>query len=208
MDKSSEYYKLSRPEVQNFLPESFNSLLDVGCGYGNFGREVKEAKKCLVWGIEPEEKAYNEANKQLDKAFLGTFEDAYDKIENNFDVITFNDVLEHTIDPWSILAKTKTLLSENGIIVSSIPNILHFYAIKDILLQKDWQYAREGIMDKTHLRFFTKRSMVRMFEESGLEVIKIVGINPVVSRGAWLLSTLSFGYYDELKYPQFLIMGR
>jgi len=202
------YFNLERKELLKYLPNNLNILLDVGCGEGKFGTAVKKKKDCIVFGIEPNAQAAHIAAKSLDHVENASFETAIKNINQKFDLIAFNDVLEHMIDPWASLELAKDYLNDNGHIFMSLPNFLHFYNILEILKTKDWKYKDKGILDKTHLRFFTKKSIARFLEESGYTVELIEGINPIKSRGFFVLNILTFGYYYETKYPQFVVLAR
>lgn len=204
---NENYYKLSRSEMLHFLPPGLNSLLDVGCSEGGFGALVKQTFKCTVWGVEPAEAPALEARKKLDKVFNAFFDDSL-SIDRQFDAITFNDVLEHIQDPWSTLKKCRPLLSDNGCIVASIPNILYFHDFAGMLLAKDWKYEEAGIFDKTHLRFFTKKSIIRLFEDSGYQVTSIEGIRPTDSKKFTLFNLATFGYWKEARFLQFAVIAK
>ena len=204
---NENYYKLNRSEMLQFLPAGLNSLLDVGCSEGGFGLLVKQTFNCIVWGVEPMEAPAFAASKKLDKVFNAFFNDAL-SIDRQFDAITFNDVLEHMPDPWSVLKKCRSLLSDNGSIVASIPNILYFHDFIGMLLSKDWKYEEAGIFDKTHLRFFTKKSIIRLFEESGYQVTSIEGIRPTDSKKFTLFNLATLGYWKEAQFLQFAVTAK
>lgn len=177
-NKPESYYTNVRQEMLSFLPKTANKILDVGCSEGNFGLAIKEKNNAEVWGIELMEKHAIEAKKKLHKVFIGQCEDFLDNLPNNhFDAIYFNDVLEHMVDPYSVLDKMKAKLSDNGVIISSIPNLRYHRVFKELVFDKDFKYKEEGILDKTHLRFFTKKSIIRMYEDLGYKIISHVGIN-------------------------------
>lgn len=201
------YFTHARPEILALVPTNIKSALDVGCGAGTFAKTLKEKTGCEVWGIEPVAEAAAAATKVLDKVFTGFFEAAVPQIDRKFDLICFNDVLEHMADPWSCLNTTKALLNEGGMVIASMPNILHYHEFFEILFQKDWKYTEAGIMDKTHLRFFTRKSMIRMFNECHYKVVSVTGLDPTPSKKMSLLSLLSFGYFDEMRYPQFAVQA-
>ena len=128
-----------------------------------------------------------------------------------FDYIFFNDVLEHMVEPWSALLRAKTLLKTNGFIVSSIPNVLHFRNILNVLISQDWKYEDAGIMDKTHLRFFSKKSIIRLYEECNFDVVKIVGINESygsLRRIFKLINLILFNHLDDMRFIQFLTIAQ
>jgi hypothetical protein len=94
-------------------------------------------------------------------------------------------------------------LSVNGIVIASIPNVRYFGNLYELLLKKDWEYKDSGILDTTHLRFFTKLSMKRMFEDAGYELIRQEGIKKITSWRFRLLNLLTFGFLDDTKYLRF-----
>lgn len=203
------YFANSRPEIQDMVPASAQTVLDVGCGEGLFGAGLKQKHNSIVWGIEPDPHAAAIAQNNLDKVFPALFENALPLIgEQKFDCICFNDVLEHMTDPWKCLRNSKALLNKDAVVIASLPNVLYYHTFFGILLSKDWRYEPSGIMDKTHLRWFTKKSLHRMFEECGYEVLSVAGLTPAKTIKMGLLSLLSFGYFSEMKYPQMVLIAK
>lgn len=92
-------------------------------------------------------------------------------------------------------------------VLASIPNVRHFYNLKALLNEKDWKYINSGILDSTHLRLFTKKSMKRMFEEAGYNITMQVGINKITSWKLKLFNILTFGFLNDTKYLQFVCIG-
>jgi 2-polyprenyl-3-methyl-5-hydroxy-6-metoxy-1,4-benzoquinol methylase len=173
------YENSSRDEMLPFIPRSAKSILDVGCSVGNFGSLLKAERSVEVWGIEIDPEAARIAADRLDKVFIGPFNRDLCVSERAFDCIVFNDVLEHMPDPYSALEYAKGLLAENGCVVASIPNVRYFGNIWKLLVDGTWEYTDSGILDRTHLRFFTKKSICSTFDRLGYEIQKIEGINPV-----------------------------
>jgi SAM-dependent methyltransferase len=97
---------------------------------------------------------------------------------DQFDVITFNDVLEHILEPAETVAAAKKLLAPGGRVIAAIPNVQVATLIWD-LIRGRWEYTDEGILDRTHVRFFTKSSMKSLFEDAEFRVEKIVGADPI-----------------------------
>jgi SAM-dependent methyltransferase len=91
----------------------------------------------------------------------------------NFDLIIALDVLEHLIDPWSIVRRLHGILNPGGVIIASIPNVGHYSVAVPLVLRGQWNYADEGLLDRTHLRFFTRRTAVDLLTCSGLVIDKI-----------------------------------
>ncbi len=164
------YASSVRREMLPFVPQEAHAILDVGCSVGNFGELLKKERKAEVWGVETDEKAAEMAEQKLDRVYCGEFERKLNLPEKKFDCVVFNDVLEHMIDPYEAVRYAKDLLNERGRIVASIPNVRYFGNIWDLLVKKNWEYMDTGILDRTHLRFFTKRSIEALFTNLGCRI--------------------------------------
>lgn len=185
------------------------AILDVGCSNGAFGRNIKSHFAAEVWGVDINPAAIQEAAKVLDKAFCFDLATNLDQFEDEkFDVIYFNDVLEHMPDPYTLLSRVKNKLKKDGVIVASIPNIRFFRVLSDLLFNRDFRYQDDGVMDRTHLRFFTKKSIVRMFEEQDYKVDVIEPINKSKSMRPWFMYLLTLGLIGrDIFYPQFAVVA-
>src|SRR5690606_13081315 len=120
----------------------------------------------------------------------------------------FNDVLEHLIDPEEVLKVIKPKLAANGVIISSIPNVRFYRSFRKVVIQKDWEYEDYGIMDRTHLRFFTKKSIRRMYEKLGYEIVKHEGINRSKSIKPYLFYALTLFTQLDMQYVQFATVAK
>ena len=120
-----------------------------------------------------------------------------------FDVIVCNDVLEHLENPFEVLKHLKHNLSEDGILISSIPNIRYFKVLKKVLFNRDWDYEEHGVMDFTHLRFFTQKSIRKMYENLGYKILKHEGINKSKSLRLWLMKLIPGFQNPDVGYLQF-----
>jgi 2-polyprenyl-3-methyl-5-hydroxy-6-metoxy-1,4-benzoquinol methylase len=162
-----------RPEVISCVPPS-DRLLDVGCSTGGFAHGLRKAgvKVREIWGIEPNPDAAKIAKRHLDKTIVGLYPDDVPAGEQ-FDVIVFNDVLEHMLDPWATLRMTHSLLRTGGIVIASIPNVRYWPVVRDLVLRGDWTYTETGTLDRTHLRFFTRKTTHELFSATGYEVTQI-----------------------------------
>lgn len=199
------YFQNRRPEMVKFIPENSIKILEVGCGEGAFCNSLSNNEREL-WGIEIDPNAAKKATEVLNFVFTGDFNTVYDKLPKNyFDCVIFNDVLEHIYAPWDTIQLVKSLLSPKGVLVSSIPNFRYIdNLITEILFRKDFRYKpKGGILDDTHIRFFTSKSMLRMFHEQGYEVLIHEGINPCKSWKEKLFIFLSFGLLKDSRYKQF-----
>jgi 2-polyprenyl-3-methyl-5-hydroxy-6-metoxy-1,4-benzoquinol methylase len=209
-EKSDTYYTQDRLEMLDFIPEDVSAVLEVGCGSGDFAQSIKYTwPSSIVWGIEPSKEAAERASAKLDKVICGIFEADSDSLQGKqFDCIVFNDVLEHLPDPWKALNDCRSYLTDDGCVVASIPNILFFYEITKIIWEEDWEYKEQGILDSTHLRFFTRKSILRMFETSGYDVELMQGINGFAGKKYKIANFLTMGRLKDWKYVQFAVRAR
>jgi len=181
-NKPEGYYYNIRYEMLKYLPDNPKKIIDIGCGNGAFAEVLKNKTGAEVWGIEYMDKEASFAKEKLYKVFSGRCEDYIDELPNNyFDVIYFNDVLEHLVDPFDVLDRIKYKLSDNGLVISSIPNLRSYDTFMKLLFKKDFKYDEDGILDKTHLRFFTKKSIRRIYEDLGYTIVTHEGINKTKS---------------------------
>ncbi len=207
-NKGKEYYSYVRYDVLKMIPEGVKIILDVGCGEGYTCAEAKKTLKAsVVVGVEPYLPAANIAQKNLDRVLTSDIELLdLDYPEGYFDCIICADVLEHTRDPWTVLKKLLYYLSDDGYIIASIPNIQNYLVIKKLLTSK-FDYEDSGILDKTHLRFFTLNTIKKMFDETGYEILKIdYNLN-----SGWklnLLNKITLGRLTRFSVFQYLILAK
>lgn len=170
---AATYYSMERKEVISLIiekPDAEFSVLEIGCGSGATLHKIKERyPKARVYGIELNKEVVSENPYQLD-LIAGNIEQmelTYEKA--SFDYIIFADVLEHLYDPEGTLKKVKPYLKSYGHIISSIPNLLHSSVIIP-LLHGRFSYRSSGILDRTHLRFFTANEIKQLLVRSGYEM--------------------------------------
>jgi len=149
-------------------------VLDVGCATGYLAEALVE-RGCIVSGLEHDEKAAEAARPHLERLVIGDLE-TMDLAEafgdERFDVIVFGDVLEHLRDPLAVLRSAGRLLAERGSVVASIPNIAHG-SVRLALLAGRFDYQELGLLDSTHVRFFTRSSIEALFREAGMVPIDV-----------------------------------
>lgn len=158
------------------IPEA-KRILDVGCFCGGTGRWLRaKFPDCIVTGIEMLGKAAEIAAPFYDRMIVSRFE-GLDFEDNrlgaaSFDTIITADVLEHMVNPWKTLQRLKPLLSADGVLYASIPNVRNLNVVMN-LGKGLWPYEGAGIQDVSHLRFFTRASLVQMFNETGWVIDEI-----------------------------------
>jgi len=209
-EKSEQAYSnYIRPEMVQFLPSEYSRVLEVGCNVGNFRQFA--SKSCEYWGVEPFEEAANVAKTKMDKVLVGFYDKVADEIPNNyFDLIIANDVIEHIEQPWNFLKSIKEKMTEKASLVLSIPNVRYYENLDKLLFHKDWKYEDYGILDITHLRFFTEKSIVRLLTENKFEIEKIKGINSakVRKRKLPLYWLFKFIFGSDVDFLQFGVKAK
>lgn len=167
--KPINYYSSERKDILPYIPQGIKKVLDIGCATGHFGLALKrELGVEEVVGIEVVPEIAKIAKKNLDKVFVGNIEeDDFPLEENYFDLITCCDVLEHTENPVIVLRKLTQYLKPYGHVIISIPNIQYWGTIYNLSFGR-WDYQDAGILDITHLKFYTKNKLQEFIRASGL----------------------------------------
>jgi methionine biosynthesis protein MetW len=155
-------------------------VLDVGCGTGSVSRLIIHACDCTVLGLEPDaDRAAAARANGIEIVGAQLAEELIPRV-GLFDVVLFADVLEHLVDPFEELRLAQKFLRVGGAIVASLPNIAH-WTVRWNLLRGRFDYRPVGIMDATHLRWFTRRSLYRLFTQAGYMVVETKA-----SAGLWM----------------------
>jgi 2-polyprenyl-3-methyl-5-hydroxy-6-metoxy-1,4-benzoquinol methylase len=203
------YFSGARPEVAAMVPWGAAKVLDVGCGFGGLASLLKARDVRSIYGIEINPSASEHLQKLYDQHWIGSVESISLPQELGlFDCIIFADVLEHLIDPWETLQRYVKILSPGGVIVASIPNAQNLSLIYRLLFQGRWTYSDSGMLDKTHLRFFTRKEIECLFNETGLK-IEMIGVNKdSYSFLRRILTVIPRFFIPDLEVCQFLIRAR
>lgn len=144
-------------------------VLDVGCGTGSLAVLLRDRLGVEVVGVEPHEERARRANERGIRTVTGVFSEALVAAHGQFDVVVVADVLEHLSDPAALLRALRAALRPGGRVLASVPNVAHWSVRRNLLLGR-FDYEQWGIMDATHLRWFTSDSVRRLFEGAGYEV--------------------------------------
>lgn len=170
-DDDLRYYSYPREEVVPLVPAGAESLLDVGCGAGTFGARVKAHHRGIrLYGVEPNARAAEAARATYDEVATGFFPEATPAAARDLDCIVFNDVLEHMVDPAAALHHARSMLAPGGRLIVSLPNVANSEVIRQ-LFRGRFDYAEVGVLDRTHLRFFTASTGRELLEQCGFRVI-------------------------------------
>lgn len=208
--KPEAYFANARKDIEPLLPAHAARVLEVGCGTGSTLRWLKETGRCdEAIGLELFDSAAVVARKFADHVTVGDAErligDAFEVA--SFDLILCLDVLEHMVDPWAFIARAERLLKPGGTLIASIPNVRHLGVLIPLAFAGRWRYQSQGILDRTHLRFFTRESALALLSTERLSVTRWLRNLPPVSRGG-LVNMLTFGLMRDLLAVQFLIAAR
>lgn len=184
-------------------------VLDVGCSSGYFGEKLIEARHATVWGVDLDKDDAAAAKKRGYQDVLVGDLDAFDWKRlgsKKFDAIIFADVLEHVKDPLANVSAASKLLAAGGYIYTSIPNIAHI-TVRTELMEGNFDYESTGLLDNTHIRFFTKKTVQKLFYDAGLEVVHFDSTTNDVSNGQVRDHMKRMGLnpsskFDEILYSQ------
>jgi 2-polyprenyl-3-methyl-5-hydroxy-6-metoxy-1,4-benzoquinol methylase len=201
------YYARARKWPSNFDLKRQARILDIGCGRGVMGQYLQDTYDAKVTGLEITPENFAIARKILHECLLGDIEkmDVSD-MAGRFDYIVFSDSLEHLLEPQAALEKVKPLLNVTGKVLISIPNIRNFRASLPLLLSDNWEYTDEGLLDRTHVRFFTQSSITNLLRRSGYEIQKILVDLPPGSK-VGLANRLTFGVFKRLLTSHYFILA-
>ena len=165
-----QYPDFANPELLDKIPLAARTILDVGCAQGALGSDyLRRNPSCRVLGIELDEQAASHARQRLSEVFVGDVEKVPMPFEvpEGIDCIIYGDVLEHLTDPWLVLKEHAKYLSAQGTVLVCMPNVEHWSFVAR-LLTGSFDYEDQGLFDRTHLRWFTPRTMARALAEAGL----------------------------------------
>jgi 2-polyprenyl-3-methyl-5-hydroxy-6-metoxy-1,4-benzoquinol methylase len=204
-NKDKSYFGTTRTDILSMIPAHSNKVMEVGCGDGSTLSYLKNNGFCKwAYGVELFPEAAKTASSRIDEVYHSNIE-AMDLTieESSLDLILCLDVLEHLVNPFKIIKYLHKLLTPNGLIIASIPNVRHKSVVAPLLLQGKWEYKDEGILDSTHLRFFVKETAIELMTSSGLKLEEVKS-NFYMGQKARILNALTFGFlpksFFELQY--------
>lgn len=172
----SKYSENMPPDLRKAIGWMFSHIkedktfLDFGCSTGYFGALIKKAKNNKVYGVEIS-KDVEKARQVLDAVYSFDLDGDWPEevYERTYDYLFFGDVIEHLKDPETVLEKCRKLLKKDGIIFISTPNIAHI-SIRLELMSGNFEYEPMGILDETHLKYFTKKSLTKLVRDAGYHI--------------------------------------
>jgi len=187
-------------EWLNLIPLANKEIVEIGIAEGIIGR-MEKARKYRLIGIEINEDWANQAKKYYDEIIVGDIQTLNGEVFENVDCVIMADILEHLPNPQYTLNKILNQISRDCSVIISVPNIANIWVRMSLLFGK-FDYTEKGILDKTHLHFFTRKTLLKMIEKENLAIVKLdytpIPLNlvhPFFSNtkiGDFFLKTLSF----------------
>lgn len=207
--QSPEYFQGQRLDVVDLVPVGCARVLDVGCGFGGLGRNLLSRGVREVYGIEMNPDAASRLDGVYADYWIGDVEwvSLPDGVAP-FDCIVFADVLEHLRDPWGTLKRHLTWLKPGGYVVASIPNVRNIALLYNLIVRGRWRYEDSGLLDRTHLRFFTRAEVAELFSGAGLKIELIRENRENLSLARRILAAPALALIPDLGVCQYLIRAR
>ncbi len=185
-----DYGDRPRTEIIGLIQETPGQVLEVGCSSGATGMAIKQKFPDVKYiGIDSDKESAEIAETRLDKVIVTDIDkvhlDTLGFKKECFDLIICADILEHLYDPWKILNDLHGYLEPGGKIIASIPNVQYINQVIN-LIHGEWKYEDHGLLDVTHIRFFTLNEIVKMFRGTGYDIKHCCGAtNPKMHSDTW-----------------------
>lgn len=211
LDKSGDYFAHARKEILPLLPQNCERVLEIGCGSGSTLGWLRENHRAVrTVGVEIADAAANGARNFADEVHCLDFErDDLPADEQRFDLVLCLDVLEHMVDPWSVVDRLATrYLDTGGTLIVSLPNVRHYSVVLPLLFGGRWNYETAGLLDRTHLRFFTKASAQSLLSHPLFGSVSCMATGFDGWTGKRVLNALTLGIFQELVTYQYYLTVR
>lgn len=208
IDKSEDYFAHARREIAPLLPQRCGRVLEIGCGSGEtLGWLRRDQRASRTVGVEISEAAAQRARAHADEVHCLDFERVELPVANSqFDVILCLDVLEHMVNPWRVVDRLVSQhLGPGGTLIVSLPNVRHYSVLLPLLFQGRWDYQDAGLLDRTHLRFFTRDTAVRLLSHPRLEPARCRGAGFEWPSRKGIFNTLTAGLFQEMLTYQYYL---
>jgi methionine biosynthesis protein MetW len=211
LEKNNSYFSDIRWDIISLIPAGKHRILEIGCGTGNTGKTLKEQNKAAeVIGIELVATVAAQAEKNLDKVIVADIEKLQMPFADEyFDYVILADILEHLHNPSQTIERLKKHIKKGGRIIASIPNVRYWKVLKELVIKGQWTYRSDGILDDTHLRFFTKKSITNLFQSAGFSVDLVTPrfkLQP--KKPDNFINSITLGLLEEFWTMQYIVMAK
>ena len=202
IDKSQSiqhaYYSVVRYPLVNLLNGCAGSVLEIGCGTGQTLEYLKKTGAKEVVGVELREEVATAAleNKLIDEVYQANFLDEVSPLKGRlFDTVILSHVLEHFTEPNVVLDKVRTHMHPKSTLLIAVPNVRHVTVLVPLAIMGHFDYTDTGILDHTHCRLYTRKSIIRTLKRNGFTIkLAKMDFGGAKSRTA---NKLSFGFFEE-----------
>jgi SAM-dependent methyltransferase len=212
-NKNRLYFSNPRIDLIELIPKGRdNKVLEIGAGSCDTLIEIKNLNLATeVVGVELMNlENSQQGNPLIDRLIIGNIENIeLDLPENYFDVIICGDVLEHLIDPWATMSKLHKYLKTGGVIMISVPNIREYHILYKILILKDFRYSNNGILDRTHMRFFCRKNIISLLDKSLYRIVSVSSIFKLdkLRNTKKIIDWWTFGLIKDLLTAQYVVVA-
>lgn len=208
--KAKSYFTNVRRDIESLLPAFSERVLEIGCGDGATLLYYKSNQRFgFATGLELVEKVTIGAADTVDAWLIGPVETEILKLEpNSLDLVLCLDVLEHLVDPWSVMGEIERVLKPEAYIIASIPNMRTAKVLFQLVIRGKFEYADQGIMDRTHLRWFTRKSAVKLLRSEKLNHIRTIPSPLAPGSKSYWVNKCTFGIFREFFTEQYLVMAQ
>lgn len=175
-ERKKHGYESPRPDVERHVPRGARNILELGCSAGALGASIKRRQDAAVLGVEIDPSYARDAGARLDRVVCSSAEAFLAgpvPPEAPFDCLIAADVLEHLVNPWTVLSEAVALLEHEATVIVSLPNVLYWKALREVILRRRWPRKLEGTFDQTHLRWFAQADAVDLVRSAGLSVREV-----------------------------------
>ena len=207
IDQNSSYYTNEKSIMHSYIKKGPNIVFDIGCGSGNLGKKLfKLGKAAEIIGVEIFKPAADKASEIYTKVYNRDIETINLNYKEYFDYIICGDILEHLKNPELMIKKILRWLKCGASFIATVPNIRYWRILKDLLFFGKWVYTDAGILDKTHLRFFTKNSFLKLLPKSDFYINHVEVL--VHGRKKILLNNITVSIFEEFLGSQIFVVAR
>lgn len=166
-------HDVHNPDLLQIIPPNARKLIEIGCSSGALAREFKKVSPtCDYLGVEIDAQYAELARRYCDECLHLNVEhadDAFWAAQTERDCWIFGDTLEHMVDPWKLIQRVRRVIPADGAVLACIPNMQH-WTIQVRLSIGDIRYEPSGLLDRTHLRWFTRQTILELFAHNGFKV--------------------------------------
>jgi 2-polyprenyl-3-methyl-5-hydroxy-6-metoxy-1,4-benzoquinol methylase len=197
-----DYHGHARREILPYLPKKFAKVVDVGGSAGGTLSAIRQMEpRAMTVCLDADEPSLSIARAQGHEAFRCDLNGEIPNVFDDADVVLFLDILEHLVDPWSVLSAIVGKLRPGTSVIVSLPNVRYWNVSLNLVLRGRWTLQDAGVLDRTHLRFFTRSTGAALIRSGGLVLKKTI---PKVSAGRRfkILNALTLSVFEDFMSPQ------